>query len=336
MSGKVYYSRPAILDAIPKDRHTVIEASAGTGKTFTIEHLFVELLLTQKVNIDNILVLTYTERAAGELRSRIRNMIERVLAAEPLLQSPGGRYWEIGPQEKVHLERALFSFDMAPIHTIHSFFQRVVNEHAFSSGRLFEQSLVDGKSAFQDAFLETLRKELSCAETYAPYLDAWLASGQTLDALHDELYSCHARKRTILPCLTKLRSLRRLRILPAPFGWKGSQSVCRRTERRTRYTAVRSGHLLPGWPVSVFCWMEPTGGLPCPIWLSDATGSGCSTHSKNARQIAHGVSLSGVYRGSRTGSELLCNDPWHCCPTISARGAEASRCNEARCGLVRL
>jgi len=199
MSGTIYYSRPDILDAIPKDRHTVIEASAGTGKTFTIEHLFVELLLTHKVNIDNILVLTYTERAAGELRSRIRSMIEKVLATEPLLKSPGGRCWEIGLQEKVHLERALFSFDMAPIHTIHSFFQRVVNEHAFSSGRLFEQSLVDGKSAFQDAFLETLRKELSCAETYAPYLDAWLASGQTLDELHDGVYSCHARKRIILP-----------------------------------------------------------------------------------------------------------------------------------------
>lgn len=208
MRGTIYYSRPDILDAIPKDRHTVIEASAGTGKTFTIEHLFIELLLTQKVNIDNLLVLTYTERAAGELRSRIRTMIEKVLATEPVLQNPGGRCWKIGIQEKVHLERALFSFDMAPIHTIHSFFQRVVNEHAFNSGRLFEQSLVDGKSAFREAFLETLRKELSCDEAYAPYLDAWLAGGRTLDALHDALYACHARKRAILPSFDETALLR--------------------------------------------------------------------------------------------------------------------------------
>ena len=59
-----YYEKPAILDQIPLDSHAVIEASAGTGKTYTIEHLFVELLLTKGVLADSILVLTYTEKAA--------------------------------------------------------------------------------------------------------------------------------------------------------------------------------------------------------------------------------------------------------------------------------
>ncbi|HSW62320.1 MAG TPA: UvrD-helicase domain-containing protein [Dissulfurispiraceae bacterium] len=199
MSGTIYYERPDILEAIPKDRHTVIEASAGTGKTYTIEHLFVELLLTQKVNIDNILVLTYTERAAGELRSRVRSMIEKVLVSGGCPGKPERQCWAIGPQEKVHLERALFSFDMAPIHTIHSFFQRVVNEHAFSSGRLFEQSLVDGESAFHDAFMNVLRTDISCRDEYACYLDAWLKNGHSIDELTEVLYSCHARKRIVLP-----------------------------------------------------------------------------------------------------------------------------------------
>ena len=60
--------RPAILDTIPRDRHAVIEASAGTGKTYTIEHLVVDLLMPGGVKIEEILVLTFTERAAAELR----------------------------------------------------------------------------------------------------------------------------------------------------------------------------------------------------------------------------------------------------------------------------
>ena len=199
MDGAIYYERPEILDAIPKDRHAVIEASAGTGKTFTIEHLFVELLLTEKVNIDAVLVLTYTERAAGELRSRVRGMIERVLVTGACAEKPSRHCWTIGPQERVHLERALFSFDMAPIHTIHSFFQRVVNEHAFSSGRLFQQTLVDGEDAFRSAFRKTLRSDISCRAEYSCYLDTWLKSGHSIDDLAETLYSCHARKRPMLP-----------------------------------------------------------------------------------------------------------------------------------------
>ncbi len=198
MTRRVYYERPVILEAIPKDRHAVIEASAGTGKTYTIEHLFVELLLTEKVNIDNILVLTYTERAAGELRSRVRSMIEKVMAATPCSGRPW-HFWEIGPKEKVRLDRALFSFDMAPIHTIHSFFQRVMSEHAFSSGRLFKQSLVDGEISFRDAFVQVLRTDISCRDDLSACLDSWLTSGHTIDELRKILYSCHTRKRLILP-----------------------------------------------------------------------------------------------------------------------------------------
>ncbi len=221
MSGTVYYERPDILEAIPKDRHAVIEASAGTGKTYTIEHLFVELLLTKKVNIDNILVLTYTERAAGELRSRVRSMIEKVLVSDGCTGKPERQCWAIGPPEKVHLERALFSFDMASIHTIHSFFQRVVNEHAFSSGRLFKQSLVDGKSAFHDAFMNVLRTDISCRDEYACYLDAWLKSGHSLGALAEMLYLCHARKRIVLPRFDEAALMTALKVLVGVVQFDG-------------------------------------------------------------------------------------------------------------------
>ena len=87
-----YYRRPLILDKIPRHRHAVIEASAGTGKTYTIEHIIVDILLrTQpKVSLSEILVLTFTERAASELRRRIRSKIDELLLKTNTLEEAHG------------------------------------------------------------------------------------------------------------------------------------------------------------------------------------------------------------------------------------------------------
>src|ERR1700681_4848003 len=74
------YFRPAILDQILDGRHKVIDASAGTGNTFAIERIVVELLLTGAAKIDQILVVTFTEKATAELRARIRAAIEDVMS----------------------------------------------------------------------------------------------------------------------------------------------------------------------------------------------------------------------------------------------------------------
>ena len=64
---------------IDLDSHAIIEASAGTGKTHTIENLVVALLSGGKVtSLDKILVVTFTEKAAGELKERIRKQYKRV------------------------------------------------------------------------------------------------------------------------------------------------------------------------------------------------------------------------------------------------------------------
>ena len=83
------YPRPAILETIPRDRHVVIEASAGTGKTYTIEHLVVDLLMPGGVTIEEILVLTFTERAAAELRKRIRGVLVKILDDDGAGEGPG-------------------------------------------------------------------------------------------------------------------------------------------------------------------------------------------------------------------------------------------------------
>ena len=78
-----------------------IEASAGTGKTFTIEHLFLRLLLRKDnpLTIDQILVVTFTQAAAKELRVRIRHRLEKALLEAGSIET----YWR--------LQNALFCFD---------------------------------------------------------------------------------------------------------------------------------------------------------------------------------------------------------------------------------
>ena len=65
---------------MPLDRHAVLEASAGTGKTFTLEHLVVELVLAGDVPVDRVLVVTFTEKATNELRLRVRAKLEELHA----------------------------------------------------------------------------------------------------------------------------------------------------------------------------------------------------------------------------------------------------------------
>jgi exodeoxyribonuclease V beta subunit len=192
------YGKPATLDSIPLDRHAVIEASAGTGKTFTIEHLVVELVLSRQTPIERILVLTYTDKAATELRRRIRSLLEKILAAREDQVTPNEPYWEIDGTARNRLETALLHFDLAAIDTIHAFFHRVLVEHAFCGGRLFEQELADSRTLFSLAFRRVLRRNLTRDPFKKQFLESWLAQGE-LQGLEDLLYRCHSRRRPLEP-----------------------------------------------------------------------------------------------------------------------------------------
>ncbi len=116
-------------------RDTVVEASAGTGKTYTIEHLVGRLLLERELGIDQILLVTFTEKATGEMKQRIRAYLELLLVEE---QSP-----PLDEAARVHLARELERFDEAAITTIHGFCQRVLTEFAFENGQVGRQELGD-------------------------------------------------------------------------------------------------------------------------------------------------------------------------------------------------
>ncbi len=136
---------------------SLIEASAGTGKTFTIATLYLRLLLERELAVSEILVVTYTRAATAELRDRIRTRIARAIhtfetgetkgdaAMDGLLLRIDG---EDGRQRAIRqLSAALAGFDEAAILTIHGFCQRVLRENAFECGAGFDVKLLADQNA---------------------------------------------------------------------------------------------------------------------------------------------------------------------------------------------
>jgi exodeoxyribonuclease V beta subunit len=187
-------ARPAVLRRVPLDRHAVIEASAGTGKTFTLEHLLVELLLVGDVPIDRILVVTFTEKATNELRLRVRGKLEQLHRGQAPLatdeQVRAGDYWDVDDAARERIGKALHAFDGATIATIHAFCQRVLRENAFASGRLFEEEQVDGRDAFARALRDVLRSTVATDPKRAPWLSAALRTGWWTSRIEELLWKC--------------------------------------------------------------------------------------------------------------------------------------------------
>ena len=132
--------RPFDLVKSPLEGTNLIEASAGTGKTYTIAGLFLRLLLEQNLAVEHILVVTFTEAATEELRDRIRTRLREAVAAYsggPTDDAFLAGLMEQSPDRKASLRilrQALRNFDQAAISTIHGFCRRVLHENAFESG----------------------------------------------------------------------------------------------------------------------------------------------------------------------------------------------------------
>jgi exodeoxyribonuclease V beta subunit len=190
---KILYPFPAELGRIARDRSAVIEASAGTGKTFLIEHLVVDRLVRGDARLEEMLVVTFTDRAASELRRRVGALIKTVATTRESAANATS-VWTIDDEARARLATALRAIDSAPISTIHAFCQRVLTEQAFAGGRLLVQQSVESRAAFAAAFAEVLRQELAVDSAQAPYLEAYLARGgsaATVDSLELLLYRAH-------------------------------------------------------------------------------------------------------------------------------------------------
>ncbi len=113
----------------PLQRRLFLEASAGTGKTFTIEHLVVRLLLETDYTLDQILVVTFTRAATRELKVRIRANLEKTLSGEQSFDYLS----DLSEEQKEKIKTALLTFDKSQIFTIHGFCHRILQEFAFEA-----------------------------------------------------------------------------------------------------------------------------------------------------------------------------------------------------------
>jgi exodeoxyribonuclease V beta subunit len=137
----------------------LIEASAGTGKTYAIAMLVLRFVVEQGVAIDKMLVVTFTKAATEELKDRIRSRLaeaKRALNRQKDNIDSSVIDWlnnlDMEPElVKQRLTLALLNIDQAGIFTIHSFCQRVLREHALESGQLFDAELTGDLAAIKQA-----------------------------------------------------------------------------------------------------------------------------------------------------------------------------------------
>jgi len=161
----------AVRDRIITDLDTsfAVEAGAGTGKTALLTARMIEAVRTGRAKLTEIVAITFTERAANELRARVRDELQKLFAA-----STG--------DEAERLSEALATVDFAHISTIHSFASEILRERPVEAGVDPGFGIAEGLTAallFDDVWARWLRRQL--ADECGPLRPAFLAG---LSATH--------------------------------------------------------------------------------------------------------------------------------------------------------
>ena len=152
------------------DRHLFVKAGAGSGKT---HHLVQRILalVASGVPLRSIAAVTFTEKAAGELRERVRKE----------LAAPGG------PLSEEQRSNALDQLDAAPIGTIHSFATRILEDNPIEAGLPPAIEVVDelrSQIAFGSRW-RRVRTALFADDESSRALEVLLAAGMTLSTLEE-------------------------------------------------------------------------------------------------------------------------------------------------------
>jgi exodeoxyribonuclease V beta subunit len=161
---------------------SLVEASAGTGKTYTLSRLALRAVLEKRVaEISELLVVTFTKAAAAELHNRIRKEFRDALAclrgvavpADDHLAGLIRKHRDDGSERR--LRKALIEFDEVSVSTIHGFCSRTLEIAAFECGIPFRTELVDvRREATQLAVRDFWRREVGSRNDVATAIAAFL------------------------------------------------------------------------------------------------------------------------------------------------------------------
>ena len=177
--------KPFDLEYFKPDENLFIEASAGTGKTFTIQ-LMVAKLIARGTPLKKILIVTYTEKAAGELKDRIRKKIVEVLDTGLLDKNAEKAKWNDVSDKLDFFNKAYRDVDNAAIFTIHSFCQKALKEYAYDAGRPFDVSMVDD-SAVKELVERRIREEWINDADFKKLVEIKGSVDSVIDDLEDRL-----------------------------------------------------------------------------------------------------------------------------------------------------
>jgi exodeoxyribonuclease V beta subunit len=211
MSGPML-DPPTVL-ALPLNGMQLIEASAGTGKTYTIANLYLRHVVDGR-DVAELLVVTFTVAATDELRGRIRARLFETLALlehesytdDSFLAGLVLRLRDQGLTEQTarRLRLAVRAMDEAAIYTIHGFCQRVLSEFAFNSGQQFRlEVLADDGDLWHRAIQ-----------------DWWRRTGYPLNPVQARLFRDSLGDLEAFEALvTPLLGVQHKRLLPEVDGW---------------------------------------------------------------------------------------------------------------------
>jgi ATP-dependent helicase/nuclease subunit A len=194
---------PAQQRAVAARGNVLVMAGAGTGKTRTLVARCLDCLERERAVLDELLVITFTEAAAAEMRQRLRRAIEEKVAAESLNpQPPTLNFWR----------EQLARFDIAHIGTLHGFCFKLVREHFYELGLDPQLAILDEGEARQRA-----------GETLDELLEAHYAGGDDFSLAVQNLIQIHGdgRDEAIRKLVLRLHHYSQTR--PDAAGWLTGQ-----------------------------------------------------------------------------------------------------------------
>ncbi|MGE4242847.1 exodeoxyribonuclease V subunit beta [Ramlibacter sp.] len=181
-------AQPLDVFRVPLADTQLIEASAGTGKTWNICGLYLRLVLQASLQVQQILVVTFTNAATAELRERIRDRIAQVrtrlegvehggTSSDPFVETLLATTRALGIDDasmKARLTQALRHFDEAAIFTIHGFSKRALDDAPFAARLPLVQELTADDGDLRHEVVNDFWRRNVAGADLAPELAAWL------------------------------------------------------------------------------------------------------------------------------------------------------------------
>jgi len=218
------------LSMMPANLPAMVEASAGTGKTYLIVQRIIDLFVEHRVRPEQLLVMTFAVDAAAEIKVRVRDGIRDILQYSGPGPGRGEPHWKLTGDVTDHLHRALLTLDQSMIGTIHEFCQALLCDHAFAGSQPLVRAFRD-EVMFTKAVIErAMRRDFLVDPELKPFFEALLEAPSWTDSdFTDTLATIVKKQAPAFPLLDPHRARQLLQEFAAvrlPKDWQAAVEEC--------------------------------------------------------------------------------------------------------------